>query len=128
MEAELGESSWSLAAGAVAFEFSAAVTGLAGEVFVVTDAAGTSPDTAGPVLVGGGEGAVREGGEEEAAAFGNGVAGVGLNGGPDGVRAVVDEGQDEAVARICGFGERGEGEESEKQGERGKEGRHCRGH
>lgn len=87
---------------------------------MVTDAAGSSPDAAGPVLVGSREGAVGEGREEEATAFGDGVAGVGLNGGPDRVRAVVDEGQDEAAARICGFGERGKRGQSKKEIERGR--------
>lgn len=90
----------------------------------VADAAGSCPDSAGPVLVGRREGAVGEGREEEAAAFRDGVAGVGLDGGPDGVRAVVDQGQHQAAARIRGFGEGGEGEESEEERESGRERRH----
>ena len=89
---------------------------------MVTGAAGSSPDAAGPVLVGSREGSVGEGGEVEASAFRDGMAGVGLDGGPDRVGAVVDEGHDEAAARICCGGERGEGKESEEEREKEREG------
>lgn len=54
-------------------------------------AACTAPDTAGPVVGWGWEGAVRESVESKAAAFEDGVAGVGLDGGPDREGAVVDD-------------------------------------
>lgn len=96
---------------------------------MATDAAGSSPNAAGPVLVGSREGAVGEGGEVEAPAFRDGMAGVGLDGGPDRVGAVVDEGHDEAAARVCCGGERGEGKESEEEREkvRERDGRHYWG-
>lgn len=53
-------------------------------------AACTGPDPTGPVLGRGGEGAVCKALEGEAAAFKNGVAAVGLNGGPDSERTVVN--------------------------------------
>lgn len=81
------------ASGAVALEAAAAVAGEAGELVVgVVGAAGSGPDAAGPVGVREGEGDVGEGVEEEAAAAEDGVTGVGLDGWPEGVFAVVDEG------------------------------------
>lgn len=58
----------------------------------VGGAPGAGPDTAGPVGGGGGEGTVGVGWEGEAAALEDWVAGVGLDGWPDGEGAVVDEG------------------------------------
>lgn len=93
VEAELDEGGGGGAAEAFALEAAGAVAGGAGEVAAgVVGAPGAGPDAAGPVLGGGGEGAVGEGGEGEAAALEDLVAGVGLDGGPNGEGAVVDEG------------------------------------
>ncbi|RXH84542.1 hypothetical protein DVH24_032826 [Malus domestica] len=71
---------------------------------------GAGPDAAGPGLDGGGEGAMVEGFEEEAAALKDGVAGVGLDGGPDGEGAVVDDSQD-GLWMLSGVGNGGEDQE-----------------
>lgn len=91
VEAELSEGGGGGAAAAVAFNAAAAVTGGAGEVAVLGGAAGSGPDAAGPVLGGGEEGVVGEGVKDEAAAFEDGVAAVGLDGWPDGEGTVVDD-------------------------------------
>lgn len=92
VEDELGQGGRGGAAEAAALEAAAAVAGGAGEAVAVVGAGGAGPDAAGPVGGGGREGAVGEGGEGEAAALQDGVPGVGLNGGPDGVGAVVHQG------------------------------------
>lgn len=126
VEAELDEGGRGFAAGAVALKLAAAVAGGAGEAFVSGDAAGAAPDAAGPVLGRGREGTVGEGVEGEAAALQDGVADVGLDGGPDGVRAVVDQGQDHARLGVgCGLGE---GQEKQNSGQEDRERRRGRGH
>ena len=92
VEAELSYSGWGGAAQAVALEAVAAVAGGAGEAVVGVGAAGTGPDPTRPVLSRGGEGAMGASVESEAAALEDGVAGVGLDGWPDGERAVVNQG------------------------------------
>lgn len=64
-------------------------------------AASAGPDAAGPVSGGSWEGAVGEGVEGEAATFEDGVAGVGLDGWPNGVGTVVDKGKNEAWLSGC---------------------------
>jgi len=76
----------------VALETAAAVSAGAGKGGAGVGAAGTGPDPARPVDVGDGDGLVGEGVEGEATAGEDWVAGVGLNGWPDGVVAVVNEG------------------------------------
>ncbi|KAI3806389.1 hypothetical protein L1987_22292 [Smallanthus sonchifolius] len=71
-----------------------AVAGGAGEVAVFVGAVSAGPEAAGPVDGGGREGAVGVGVESEASAFEDGVAGVGLDGRPDGEGAVVYDGED----------------------------------
>lgn len=92
VDLELGEGGGCGAPGAVALEAAAAVAAGAGEGGAGVGAAGAGPDAAGPVGVGDGDGLVGEGAEGEAAAGEDGVAGVGLDAGPHGVVAVVDEG------------------------------------
>lgn len=92
MEGELGQSGGSGSTGAAAFEAAAAVAGDAGELAVDVGASGASPDPAGPVVRRGGEGAVGEGVEGEAATLQDVVAGVWLDGWPDGKGTVVDDG------------------------------------
>ncbi|PQQ04287.1 hypothetical protein Pyn_18879 [Prunus yedoensis var. nudiflora] len=72
-------------------------------------AVGASPDPTRPGLGRGGEGAVGEGGEVEAAALEDGVAGVGLDAGPEGEGAVVYQSQ--KGCRGSGVGERAEDQE-----------------
>lgn len=90
VEAELGQGGWSGPAESVAFQAVAAVASDAGEFAVGVGAAGSGPDPARPVLGRSGEGAVGEAMEIEAATFEDWVAGVGLDGRPDGEGAVVD--------------------------------------
>jgi len=80
------------ATGAVALETAAAVAAGAGEGGAGVGAAGAGPDPARPVGIGDGDGEVGEGVESEATAGEDWVAGVGLNGWPHGVVAVVNEG------------------------------------
>lgn len=71
-----------------------AVAGRAGELVVGgRGAAGSGPDTAGPVSVGDGDGEMSKCSEFETAGGENRVAGVGLESWPDGVGAVVYEGE-----------------------------------
>lgn len=120
VEAELGEGGGGGAAGPGALEAAAAVAGGAGEVAGGGGgAAGAGPDPAGPVLGGAREGAVGELVEVEAAPFEDGEAGVGLDGGPDWVGAVVDYGHDEVRAGSIGDGE-DQGKEEREAGEREK--------
>lgn len=79
------------------------------------EAAGSSPDATGPVGGWSGEGAVGVGWEREATFLEDRVAGVGLNGWPDGEGTVVDDGEEE-TAGVCGGGERDK--EEERGGER----------
>ncbi|PSS14266.1 Osmotin-like protein [Actinidia chinensis var. chinensis] len=111
VEAELGEGGWGGASGAGALDAAAAVAGGAGEAAVGVGAGGAGPDAAGPVLFGAGEGAVGELVEVEPAALEDGVAGVGLDGGPDGVGTVVDYGYYEVRVGCMGAG----GEEEEER-------------
>ncbi|KAK1264516.1 hypothetical protein QJS04_geneDACA011233 [Acorus gramineus] len=122
VEVELRESGGGGAAEAGALEAAAAVAGEAGEAVVGVGAAGAGPDSARPGLVRGGEGAVGEGVEGEAAVLEDGVARVGLDGGPDGVGAVVDEGESEGVQGDGAGGE--DKEEGEEDSEEGLDG-HC---
>ncbi|CAN6559618.1 unnamed protein product [Malus baccata var. baccata] len=110
VEADLGKGGGGGAAGSVALEAAAAVSGEAGEVRSVLGAVGAGPDAPGPGLGGSGEGAVGEGVEEEAAPLEDGVAGVGLDGGPDGEGAVVDESEDGGL-RVSGVNDGSEDEE-----------------
>ncbi|KAL1818887.1 hypothetical protein ACET3Z_013756 [Daucus carota] len=94
VERELGQSGGRSSTTAIAFHFSCAtVSGGTGKVVVVGVAVSTRPQATGPVGRGGGEGSVGEGGEKEASAFEEEVAGVGLDGGPERERAVVDDGE-----------------------------------
>ena len=102
VEAELGEGGGGGTAGAGALDAAAAIAGGAAEAAFGVGAGGAGPDSAGPVLLGAGEGAVGELVEVEAAALEDGVASVGLDGGPDGVGAVVDYGYYEV--RVGGIG------------------------
>lgn len=95
VEVQLDEGGRRGAAQAVALQAAAAVAGGAGEVAVGVRAAGSGPDSAGPVGGRRGERAVSEGVEGEAAALENGVAGVGLDCRPDGEGTVVDESESE---------------------------------
>lgn len=90
VDAELGQSRRSHAAGAVALQPATAVAGRAVELVVGISASGSGPDPAGPVAVGYGYGDVGESVEDEAAASEDRVAGVGLDAGPDGEVAVVN--------------------------------------
>lgn len=120
VEAELGEGGGCGAAGPGALEAAAAVAGGAGEVAGGgSGAAGAGPDPAGPVLGGAREGAVGKLVEVEAAPFEDGEAGVGLDGGPDWVGAVVDYGHDEVRSGSIGDGE-DQGKEEREAGEREK--------
>lgn len=92
VEGELGEGGRGGAAGAGALEAATAVAGGAGEAVAGVGAVGAGPDPARPVLGRSGKGPVGEFFEGEAAALEDGVAGVGLDGGPDGEGAVVDHG------------------------------------
>ncbi|KAI0519178.1 hypothetical protein KFK09_006620 [Dendrobium nobile] len=92
VECELGEGSGGGAGEAGAFEAVAAVASGAGEMGACVGAASATPDAAGPVVSWGGEGAVGEGGEAEAAVFEDVVAGVGGDGWTDGEGTVVDDG------------------------------------
>lgn len=90
VKGELCQRGWCGPTESVAFQAAAAVTRDAGELAVGFGAAGSGPDPARPVLGRSGEGAVGEAMEIEAATFEDWVAGVGLNGRPDGEGAVVD--------------------------------------
>lgn len=74
------------------------------EMVLCISALGAAPDAAGPVGGGGVEGAVGEAVEEKAATFKDWEASVGLDGGPDGIGAVVDYGDVEAWI-LDSFGE-----------------------
>lgn len=101
VEVELSERSRSCATETVALETVSAVSGDAREFAVVVGAAGSTPDTTGPVGGWWGERAVGVGWESEATFLEDGVAGVGLNGWPDGEGTVVDDGEKEP-AGVCG--------------------------
>lgn len=124
VEVELSERSRGCAAETVALETVSAVSGDAGEFAVVVGAAGTTPDATGPVGGWCGEGAVGVGWESEATFFEDGVAGVGLNGWPDGEGTVVDDGEKETA---CVSGEGGRDEKEEEGGGERKRGSrsHC---
>lgn len=92
VDLQLGQGGGGGAAGAVALEAAAAVARGAGEGGAGVGAGGAGPDAAGPVGVRDGDGEVGERVEGEAAAAQVGVAGVGLDGRPHCVVAVVDEG------------------------------------
>lgn len=96
VEAELDQGCRSCTTQPVALEAVAAVSGDAREQPVGVSTAGSTPEPAGPMLARCGEGVVGEAVECEPAFLENWVTGVGLDGGPDGVRAVVDESYVEA--------------------------------
>lgn len=92
VKAELRQRSRGGSAQTVAFEPAAAVAGCAREAVVGVGAAGSGPDTSRPVLGRGGEGAMGEAVEREAAALEDGVTCVRLDGWPDRKGAVVNQG------------------------------------
>lgn len=121
----MGQRGGELASETAALESAFAVAGGADELAAVVggNATGAGPDVSGPVVGRGGEGAVGESWKVKAALVEDGVADVGLNGGPNGKVAVIDEGQEETVlaAAVGGGGARGKGkggEEGEEQIER----------
>lgn len=125
VEVDLRQRSGGCAAGSVALEAAAAVAGEAGEVVLGLGAVGAGPDPTRPGLGRGGEGAVGEGGEVEAATLEDGVAGVGLDAGPEGEGAVVDQSQ--KGCRGSGVGERAEDQECGEEEREGVvvRGNHC---
>lgn len=99
VKGELGQSGRGGPTGTVALDAAAAVARHAGEFAANVDAAGSSPDPAGPVARRGGEGAVGESVEGEAASFQDVVAGVRLYGWPYGEGAIVNDGQNQPWGR-----------------------------
>lgn len=121
----MGQRGGELASETAALESAFAVAGGADELAAVGvgNATGAGPDVSGPVVGRSGEGAVGESWKVKAALVEDGVADVGLNGGPNGKVAVIDEGQEETVLATavggggaCGKGKCGE--EGEEQIER----------
>ncbi|KAK8494474.1 hypothetical protein V6N12_073470 [Hibiscus sabdariffa] len=91
VEAELCQCDGGGSTEAIALNAVATIARLAGEMSVGVGAAGSSPDTAGPVGCGCGEGTVGEGVKDEAASFEDRLTGVRLDSGINGERTVVND-------------------------------------